>query len=109
MSQDDLEVLAARRSRRSSEAQEIEDVFKITGVKAVGSTYRIGLVSKTLTTSAVYRRPQLTEARMKRLTNLFINGTQIKAKITVKVVDQAQLSSRLYSFNPYSPDEDEDW
>lgn len=102
MTQDDLEILSERRRRRPGDVHEVEQVFKVVSVRKAGAGFKVGLESKNLTISALYRKPQLTEARIKRLMGCMASETMVKARVDVRTVDQAQLSGRLLSFKPIS-------
>jgi hypothetical protein len=105
MTQDDLEILAAKRRRRPGDVKEVDSVFKVVSVRKAGVAFKVGLESKNLTISAIYRKPQLTDARIKRLMGCMATETRIKAKVEVRTVDQAQLSGQLTSFAPVSEDQ----
>jgi hypothetical protein len=98
LSQDDIEILAERRRRKAGDPKSVTEVFKITSVRKAGTAYRIGLESKKLTFSALYRKPQLSEIRIKRLMNCFLNGDLIKAEVEVRPIEKAQVVGRLISF-----------
>lgn len=100
MGQDDLEILAERRKRRNGEYREARGTFTVTAVKSAGSSFRIGLDSKQLSLTATYRKPQLTDTRIKRLMNCLASRTPIDAHLEVKDVGKAHLSSRLIWFAP---------
>ena len=100
MTQDDLEILSERRRRRQGDVHEMEQVFKVVSVRKSGAGFKIGLDSKSLSVSALYRKPQLSDARIKRLMSCMASEILIKARVDVRTVDQAQLSGRLISFKP---------
>lgn len=102
LTQDDLELLAERRRRRPGDIHEIEDFFKVISARKAGSSFMVGLESRTLTISALYRRPQLTDLRIKRLMACMASESLVQAKLQVRTVDQSQLSGRLISFRVVS-------
>lgn len=104
LTQDDLEILAERRRRRAGDVQEIEDTFKVMSVRKAGASFKVGLESKALAISALYRRPQLTDLRIKRLMSCMASESLVQAKLQVRTVDQAQLSGRLISYRVISDD-----
>lgn len=102
MTQDDLEILSERRRRRPGDIQEVKQTFKVVSVRKAGEGFKVGLESQNLAITALYRRPQLTDARIKRLMNCITSETLIEARVEVRTVDQAQLSGRLIAFRPLS-------
>lgn len=104
MTQDDLEILSERRRKRPGDIQEVEQEFKVVSVRKIGEAFKIGLESNNLAISALYRKPQLSDARIKRLMNCMASENTIMARVDVRTVDQAQLSGRLISFKPIADD-----
>jgi hypothetical protein len=104
LSQDDLELLSERRKKRPSDISEVEQVFSVMGVTKHQSAYRIQLSSPNLVLSAVYRHPQMTDARVKRLFSCMASGAPIWAKVEIKIVDKAQMQGRLIRFKPHQDD-----
>lgn len=104
MSQDDLELLSERRGRRSSDLQEVTGKFKVVSVRKAGAGFKVGLESKALVIGALYRKPQLSDARIKRLMGYMATDTKVHAVLQVRTVDQAQLSGRLMKFTPLPDD-----
>ena len=100
MTQDDLEILSERRRRRPGDIREVDQVFKVVSVRKAGAGFKIGLESKNLSISALYRKPQLSDARIKRLMGCMAAETMVKARVEVRTVDQSQLSGRLISYTP---------
>jgi hypothetical protein len=97
-SQEDLEVLSSRRSRRASDVQEITSNFRITYVKKAGAGFVIGLEGTQMVLGAVFKKPHLTDAKIKKLMGLMAAGKSVDAKLEVRVVDKAHMSGRLISF-----------
>jgi hypothetical protein len=104
LTQDDLEILAERRRRRQGDVQEIEDSFKVVSLKKAGASFKVGLESQALAINALYRKPQLSDLRIKRLMSCIASESLVKAKLQVRTVEQAQLSGRLISFRVISDD-----
>lgn len=104
LTQDDLEILAERRRRRQGDVQEIEDSFKVVSVRKAGVSFKVGLESRAIAISALYRKPQLSDLRIKRLMSCMTSESWVQAKLQVRTVDQAQLSGRLISFRVISDD-----
>ncbi len=98
LAQDDLEILAEKRTKRPTDTHEVKGVFRVASVKKNGLLFKVGLESKSLVINVVYRKPQLTDARIKRLMTCMANERLIDAKLNVKTVEQAQMSGRLMSF-----------
>lgn len=108
LSQGDLELLSERRKQRPRDVSEVEQVFRVNGVTKYQGGYRIQLVSQNLIVPATYRRPQLTDARIKRLFGYMASGTSILAKVEIKVTDGSQVSGRLIRFKLFQDDGDND-
>lgn len=106
LSQDDLEILSERRQNRPTDILEIEQEFVIVGVTKHHNIYRIQLTSPNLVLSAIYRHPQLSDTRVRRLMNCMSNSTPILAKVEVKIVDKAHVSGRLMRFKPQEDEND---
>lgn len=107
MSQQDLELLSERRKQRPRDISEVEQVFSVNGVTKHQGVFRIQLESPTLVVSAVYRRPQMTDARVKRLFGFMAAGTAIRAKLELRVTDGSQVAGRLIRFTPFQDEEDD--
>ena len=97
--QDDLEILSERRKDRPSKVKEIRKTFSVLGIKKVQSFYKVELISKELTVQAVYRKPHLTDARIKRLFRCVTTSETITATLEIKTVDKAQVAARLTTFS----------
>ena len=100
LSQNDLEILSERRQNRPKHIKEIEQQFVIGGVTKHHGEYRIQLTSPNLVLTAVYRRPQLSDSRIRRLMSCMANSTPVLAKVEVKTIDKSQVSGRLIKFKP---------
>ncbi len=96
--QEDLQILSERRRRRPTDVSEITQVFRVAGIKKSGAAYRVQLESKTLVITANYRRPQFSDAGLKRLVNCMATDTRIQATLEVRTVDKSQLVGRLLRF-----------
>lgn len=100
LSHDELALLAERRNKRDRHVNEVVGRFRVSSVRKFGSAYRVGLESPKLSINATYQKPQLSDARIKRLFSHITNDTEIEATLQVKTIDQAQASGRLLSFKP---------
>ncbi|MCC8669177.1 hypothetical protein LN461_07405 [Xanthomonas arboricola] len=100
LSQDDLELLANRRSRRLGDKQLIKEICSIKSVRKSGSHYIVGLQGKNVSLGAKFMKPQLSEARIKKLFGHMASEQKIEVKLEVRVVDKANLSGRLIAFKP---------
>jgi len=98
LSQDDLELLANRRARRAGDKTIIKETCSIKYVRKSGNHFIVGLEGKNVSLGAKFRKPQLSEARIKKLSGYMVAGQRIEAELEVKVVDKANLSGRLLSF-----------
>jgi len=99
-SQEDLQILSERRRRRASDVSEVTRVFRVAGVRKSGAAFRVQLESKNLVLTAVYRRPQFSDAGLKRLLNCFTSEIRISATVEIRTVDKSQLIGRLLRFSP---------
>jgi len=103
-SQEDLEMLAARRTRRQGDVKRVVEIFQVTAVKKSGDSYIIGLRGKKISLGARFRKPQLTDARLRKLTAIMTRDAKIEATLEVRVVDKAALSGRLLGFKEVAED-----
>lgn len=107
LSSEDLEILSERRGRRSAEYEEVTKVFVVTGINKIRGVYRIKLESPDLIVTAAYRRPQMTEGRVRSLFQCISQNRPILATLDVKTVEKSQLSARLMKFKPLDVSEEE--
>ncbi len=98
LSQDDLELLAKRRARRTGDTKTIKETCSVKYVRKSGTGYIVGLQGKNVSLGARFRKPQLSEARIRKLFGYMAAEQKIIAELEVKVVDKANLSGRLLSF-----------
>lgn len=102
LTQSDLEILSERRQRRARDVSEVEQVFDIVGITKHQSAYRVQLASSNLTLTALYRWPQMTDAKVRRLMTFMAASKPVIAKLEIQVVDKAQVMGRLIRFKQYS-------
>jgi len=100
LGKDDLEILSGRRTRQENEVKRIRGVFTVKSVTSKGELFRVVLESAEKTINAVYRSPELTDARVKRLTARMVEKKPIQATVDIRTVDRASLDGRLISFKP---------
>lgn len=98
LTQEELALLAKRRKPGRRKPHEITKVFRVTSIRKVGASYRVGLEAPELSLTATYQKPQLSEARMKRLMSFMAGDVEIVATIETRSNDHAQLSGRLLRF-----------
>lgn len=101
LSQNDLELLSERRKRRPRDVTEVEQLFNVLGVTKNQGLFRIQLTSKNLQLMVQYRHPQMTPARVKKLSTLMLANTPILAKVELRAVDGETISGRLIRFRPH--------
>lgn len=94
-SRDDLEILSERRDSRPANIVEIEQLFEVKGVYKAPTSYRVQLFSPNLILSAIYRRPELSERRVRVLMRCMSDSIPIDARVEVKTIDKAQVVGRL--------------
>ncbi|MBN3856150.1 hypothetical protein G3N59_22510 [Paraburkholderia sp. Ac-20340] len=94
-----LDVLSERRKRRKSDTQTIDDIFIVDGIVKIGPNYRIQLRSETAQFSVLYREPEMTPTKIKRLINCMTSTKAIRATITVRIVEKSQVSGELLRFS----------
>ena len=99
-SQSELELLSNRRARRPGNTKEVREVCKINYVRTSGAGFIVGVEGKNIALGAKFKKPHLTETKIKKLMNLMAAGTKIDAVLEIRVVDKANLSGRLISFKP---------
>jgi hypothetical protein len=100
LTQDDLELLANRRARRVSDKRTLKEICTIKYVRKSGAHYIVGLEGKKITLGATFKKPQLSEARIKKLFGYMASEQKVDVELEVRVVDKANLSGRLISFKP---------
>lgn len=105
LSQGDLEILSERRQRRAANISEIEQIFEVIGVTKHQNVWKIQLSSKNLVLAAVYRLPQMTDAKVRRLMGCIATSTKIQAKLEIKVFEKSQVSGRLMRFKTVDADD----
>ena len=85
---------------------QIEQEFEVVGVTKHHNVYRIQLNSPNLILSAIYRHPQLTDTRVRRLMTCMSKSIPILAKVEVKTIDKSQVTGRLLRFQPQTDEND---
>ncbi|WP_157381144.1 hypothetical protein [Burkholderia ubonensis] len=98
LNSEQLEVLSERRKRRKSNTEPIEDEFSVDGIVKISNNYRIQLRSNTAQYSVLYREPEMTPTRIKKLMNCMTFSRPIRARIIVRMVEGSQVSGQLLSF-----------
>lgn len=98
LSGEDLEILSERRMRRVVGIDEITRDCLVVGIDKVQGVYRIKLEGKALAVTATFRRPQLTDPKVRQLFRCMAEGQAIRATLEVKTVEKSQLSARLLKF-----------
>jgi len=98
LSQEQLEALGDRRSFRNAEVEMVEDTFQVLGVIRVRKNYRVQLRSKNLYISAMYKPPEMTDARARRLAGCITSSQLIKATIELKRLEKSHVIGRLMKF-----------
>lgn len=98
LSQEDLELLANKRSRRIGDKQTIHETCTVKYVRKNGAHYMVGLQGKNISLSAKFMKPQLSDAKITKLFKHMANEETINAELEVRVVDKANLSGRLIKF-----------
>jgi hypothetical protein len=95
---DQIELLSERRQRRPRSVQEIQGIFTVAGVRKDSSRYQIALESTDLSISAVFRKPHLTDTKIRQLLKIFQAGGKIAATIELRSIDGAKPTGRLLRF-----------
>ncbi|ALV05602.1 hypothetical protein [Roseateles depolymerans] len=108
LSGDDLEILSERRKRRVVGVEEITKDFKVLGIDKAQGAYRIKLETAAMAVTATFRRPQVTDAKVRQLFRCMADGQIVSATLEVKTADKAQLSARLLKFKVKQPDQSAD-
>jgi hypothetical protein len=98
LSGDDLEILSERRKRRVVGLDEVTKDFKVLGIDKAQGAYRIKLEAPGLAVTGSFRRPQVTDTKVRQLFRCMADGQIVRATLEVKTVDKAQLSARLLKF-----------
>jgi len=102
LARDDLEILSGRRAGQANDTKRVKGVFWVQSVTSRGDGYKVILRSQEKLINAHYRAPEMTEARIKRLTTRMVEKKPIRAMVDIKVVDKASLDGRLISFSAAS-------
>ena len=76
-SQNDLELLSSRRARRPGNIKEVREICKINYVRKSGAGFIVGLENKKIVLGAKFKKPHLTEPKIKRLMGLMAAGTKV--------------------------------
>lgn len=100
LSKSHLQALSQRRLGRATDLEEITDEFSVTGIVKIQKSYRVQLKSSTTHLSAIYRSPEMTPAKIKKLMTCITESQTIDATIELKTVDGSQVIGRLLSFTP---------
>ncbi len=98
LSQDDLELLANKRSRRIGDKETIHEVCTVKYVRKNGAHYMVGLQGKNISLGAKFMKPQLSDAKIAKLVKHMTKEEKIETELEVRVVDKANLSGRLIKF-----------
>ncbi|QBG87061.1 hypothetical protein ACQR53_17045 [Xanthomonas oryzae] len=98
LERDDLEILSGRRARQASVKERVKALFHIKSVTSNGDSFKVVLKSNEKLINAIYRRPEMTDARIRHLTTRMVEAKPIFATVDIKVVDKSSLEGRLISF-----------
>lgn len=98
LSKKQLEALSERRTVRNAELEDITDEFQVIGIVKIQNSYRVQLKSKTTHLSAIFRSPEMTPVRVKKLMTCMTDSQTIDATVELKTVDGSQVVGRLMKF-----------